>query len=353
MHRALPRILAAAAIACAPLVATVRAETVYFVSRTTGGLYSFDTSGTSIATVKDPGTFSEPAALAFGPDGNLFIGDATGGGRISRYDMTGGAVSTVVALSGTDPAFSGGPVSPAAIAFRPTGQGGQMLVGRNPAAIFTGAPAGPVLQVSGWQTGGTAAVQDYTSGTSQNFSPGLAVAADGTLYVSNSLYDISNPPIFILTGNVLKFGTTGDFQAEVAADGAGSGGLFGPTGLALAGNSLYVASVMNGFIYKTDLTNPDTATNTTVFGSANGDYVGPLATLSNGNLLAGAVATSGLIYQFDTSGSPVGSPFGGSSYGAIGGLAVAPVPEPSTLAIAVAGVAGLVHVLRRRSATRS
>lgn len=345
MHRALPRILAAAT-ACAVLVTAVRAETVYFVSRANGGLYSFDTSGTAITTVKEPNTFSQPAALAFGPDGNLYIGDATAGGRIARYEFSGGNVSTVVALSGTDPAFSGGPVSPAAIAFRPTGQ---MLVGRNPEAIFTGAPAGPVLQVSGWEVGGTATVQDYTSGTTQTYSPGLAVAADGTLYASNSLYGVET---FLLTGNVLKFGPGGTFQAEVAADGSGSGGLFGPTGLALAGNSLYIASVMDGIVYETDLTNPDTATNTTVFGITNGDNIGPLATLANGNVLAGAVATTGLIYQFDPSGELVGSPFGGGSYGAIGGLAVAPVPEPSTVVIGLTGVAVLVNLVRRRGAAR-
>jgi hypothetical protein len=325
--------------------AGARADLAYFVSKTTGGLYSLDTSnaGAGIATLAPAGTFTSPAALALGPDGNLYVGDSVGGGRVARYVVATGSVATVASLSGS------GPASPGAIAFRPGSQGGDMLVGRNPETAFYSYPTGPVLKVSAWGVGQTAAVQGYTTGASLDYSPGLAVAADGTLYVSNSLYDITT---YAMTGNVLKFDPSGSYQTAVTADGSGSGGLFGPSGLALVGTSLYVASTMNGYVYKTDLANPNTATNTAAFAYAGGDYIGPLAALSDGSLLVGSVSgPAGLIYEFDSSGSMTGY-FGASSYGQIGGIAVAPVPEPGAATLAVVAIAGLLvarHRQRRRA----
>jgi sugar lactone lactonase YvrE len=323
--------------------ATVAADVVYFVSKTTGGLYSFDTSGGGITTLSGAGTFSSPSALAMGSDGNLYIGDATGSGRIAKYVMTSGSVSSIVMLSGTDPSFGSGPVSPASIAFTPAGA---MLVGRNPENAFAGFPAGQVLEIVGWNSG-TPTVQNYTSGTTLNYQTGLAVAPDGTLYATNTVYDIFASPNPALVGDVLKFDGSGLYQSVTAVDGSGTGGLFGPTGLAVSGDSLYVASAMNGNVYKTDLTNPDTATNTSLFGSANGDYVGPLSLLSDGSLLAGSVSgPAGLIYQFDSSGDLINA-FGAPAYGQIGGIVA--VPEPSAFVLAAAGVTGFAVWRVRRS----
>jgi len=331
-------ILGLAIAACAP--AAARGDIAYFVSMTTGGLYSFDTSnpGAGISTQAPAGTFSSPSALAFGPDGNLYVGDGNGGGRVARYIVSTGSVATVASLA------TAGPVGPGAIAFRPSAQGGEMLVGRNPYTAFYSYPTGSVLKVSGWGAGQTAAVQNYTSGASLDYSPGLAVAADGSLYVSNSYYNLLT---YEMTGNVLKFDASGAFQSEVAADKHASYGLYGPSGLALAGNSLFIASTMNGTIYKTNLLDPNTATNTSFFAmtpvdpvSFYPDFIGPLAALSDGGLLTAGVANSGLMYRFDSSGSLVGS-VGGSSYGQIGGIAIAPVPEPAAAAMAAAGAAAL------------
>ena len=324
----------------------VHADTVYFTSKTTGGLYSFDTSGTAITQIAANNTFTSPTALALGPDGNLYIGDGVGGGRVARYVMTTGSVATVVSLAGS------GPASPGALAFRTSAQGGQMLVGRNPETAFFSYPTGPVLEVSGWNTGQTPSVQAYTTGASVDYSPGLAVAADGTLYVSNSLYNIAT---LAMTGNVLKFDSSGTLQAEVTADGSGSGGLFGPAGLAIVGNSLFVASTMDGSIYKTNLLDPSIATNTTFFAmtpldpaSNYPDFIGPLAAMSDGGLLTGGVASSGLIYHFDATGS-LQHVFGDASYGAVGGIVA--VPEPSAALLALAGVscAGLWRSWRRKA----
>lgn len=332
--------------ACVP--AQAKADTTYFVSQTTGGLYSFDTSGTSITALTGTNTFPSASALALGPDGHLYVGDATAGGSIKRYVLSSGSISTVVTLNGAGPSFTGSPVNPGAIAFA---SDGSMLVGRNPGvAFFPGGvaawPGGPVLSVSGWGIGQSPSISSFTSGTSQDYSPGLAVAADGTLYASNSFYDVGTG---LMTGNVLKFNSSGAYQSVTAADGSESGGLFGPTGLAISGNSLYTASTIDGLVYKTDLTNPDTAQNTTVFGTIGDDYLGPLSMLSDGGLLVGAVAASGLIYRFDAAGDLIGD-YGGPSYGAIGGIVTVPEPAAAVLVLSAIAAAGLCRLRGRREA---
>jgi sugar lactone lactonase YvrE len=343
IRRIVPVIAALAAIVPA---ARLDADVVYFVSKTDGGLYSLNTSGGAITTISGTGTFTSPSALALGPDGNLYVGDATDGGSIKRYVTSSGSISMVAPLNGTGPAFSGAPVNPAAIAFTP---GGAMLVGRNPeVAFFPGGvaawPGGSVLSITGWQAGESPAIASYTSGTTQNYSPGLAVAADGTLYTSNSFYDAGT---LQMTGNVISFNSSGADPTEVAADQTGSG-LSGPAGLALSGNSLFIASTMNGNVYRTDLANPNPLSNTVLFGSTGGDYLGPLVLLSDGGLLAASVLpNSGTIYRFNASGNLIGT-FGGPSYGQIGGIAAVPEPGAMLLAATAGVVLSLRHSLGRR-----
>ncbi|MFM8379066.1 MAG: hypothetical protein ACKOB1_07050 [Planctomycetia bacterium] len=324
------------ALVCVTHMCATQADVVYFVSKTNGGLYTFDTSGGGITPLTGTNTFPSATALARGPDGNLYVGDSTGGGSIRRYALDSGSVSTVVTLTG---------VSPTALAFTP---GGAMLVGRNPESQFYGYPAGQVLEVVGWN-GGAPTVQNYTSGTGLNYQTGLAVAPDGRLFASNTLYDILASPA-ALTGNVVAFSGAGAYQAVVATDGTGLGGLSGPTGLGVFGTSLFTASAMNGNVYKTDLTNSDTATNTTEFATTGGDYIGPLAVLSNGDLLVGSVSGFGPIYQFGTTGSLLNTFGSGSVYGQIGGIVAVPEPAAAILALAGAACIGLRRIRRRRRA---
>jgi len=343
--RTIPALLAALALAAA-----ARAETVYFVSKTNGALYTFDTTAGGIAPLTGTNTFPNATALAMGPDGNLYVGDATDGGSIRRYVLSSGSVATVASLTGAGPAVPGGPVNPGAIAFTP---GGDMLVGRNPeVAFFTGGtaawPRGPVLSMTGWRAGESPSISAFTTGTAQDYSPGLAVAADGRLFASNSVYSTET---LQMTGDVFGFDASGTFQSAVAT-GNPPAGLFGPAGLALVGNSLFTASTMNGSIFKTDL-----LTGTTTFFTMTPvdpvtfypDFIGPLAATTDGSLLAGSVdANQGLIYLFDGSGGIV-TTFAGEEYGQIGGIVA--VPEPSAAWLAIGGVASLgLWSLRRRRA---
>jgi sugar lactone lactonase YvrE len=58
----------------------VRADLVYVVSLSLGGLYRFDSTdpNATVTTLQPSGglTLTSPSALAVGPDGNLYIGDS-------------------------------------------------------------------------------------------------------------------------------------------------------------------------------------------------------------------------------------------------------------------------------------
>jgi hypothetical protein len=336
-RRFLPRLVASLIVpltfAAAP--STGRGEMVYVTSFSTGELDRFDSAdpvGTK-TTLLAPGTLAAPTGLAFGSDGNLYIGTsgdfATVAPTIARYDVVNNTLSTAYTFASFD-------TYPAALAFK----GNDLLVGRNPFAGNTG----PIVQLANI-IGGSPLQSDYTSGLALASSPGLALAGDGTLYVSNQTY-VFGSPTGTASGPVERFDATGTYVNQVIADGAS--GLAGPTGLAIAGNTLYTSSIMNGTILVTDLTNDSTS----VLVDTTLPYaVGPLAVLSNGNLLAGDPSGAyDSIFQFDSSGTPIGSyPLG---LGQVGGITVAPVPEPGTVMLLGMGfVAGAALLRRRRRAT--
>lgn len=318
-------LLAAALVA---LVGSSRADTVYVVSFTTGELVRYDSTnpaGTK-TVLSGSGSLIKPAALAVGPDGNLYIGEngdgATFAPRISKFEPGTLTLSTVHAFAAFD-------VFPGSLAFK----GNDLLIGRNP---FYG-NTGPIVRLAN-ATGGVVATSDYTTGGSLASSPGLALGPDGRLYVSDQTYNFVSG---IASGPVKRFDAAGTYVGEVIA--SGSSGLFGPTGLAVSGSTLYTASIMDGSILQTNL-----ATDvTTAFANAGGVFeVGSLALLADGGLLAGSPSGSGNIYQFGSNGTLLGTY--ASGLGQIGGIAtVAAVPEPGTLTLAAAGLAAAGWLARR------
>ena len=302
------------------------ADTVYVTSFTTGELISYDSANPAgTQTVLLPaGSIIQPSAVAVGPDGNLYIGENGDGStyapRISKYEPATLTLSTVYLFAGFE-------VFPGSLVF----QGTDLLIGRNP---FFG-NTGPIVKLEN-ATGGLLALSDYTAGGSLASSPGLALAADGRLYVSDQTYNFISG---IASGPVKRFDAAGSYVGEVIADGAD--GLAGPTGLAINGTTLYTASIMNGSILQTDLTT-DT---TTAFATTGGPFeVGSLALLSDGSLLAGSPSGSGNIYHFGTDGTLM-STFA-SGLGQVGGIATVAVPEPASASLVVCGLAA-AGLLRR------
>jgi hypothetical protein len=328
-----------------------RGEWIYAVSKSGNTLVRFDSANTVDPSNLEQTTpvttlvsgLAQPSGLALGPDGRLYIAEWGDGGsiapRISRYDIAANQWAPLVSLNASTQA------QPGAIAFRPTALGGQMLVGR--VGTLGGSGEGGIVQVSGWNTvSPTVSPNAYNSGITLNGSSGLAVAADGTTYVSNSQYvNLGGNPVF--TGNVVSLNASGAYQQQVAADEFFTGGLSGPAGLILDGTSLFIGSVTNSKVFRTNL---GTAV-TTEFGSLGADKyyeVGPIAKLSNGSILAASVSGSGVISMLGSNGalSPLG--YSNASFGQLGGLVVAPVPEPGSVALAAVGLGGLAWALHRR-----
>ena len=310
------------------LVTATLADTVYVVSQSTNKLLAFDTATPStVATLSS--ALSKPSAIAKGSDGNLYIAEWGNGDsidpRISRYNPTTQQLAVVTTLNYATQS------NPSSLTFRPSLLGGELLVGR--------LGAGPILKVSGWN-GGSVAVADYTSGLALDGSLGLAVAADGTLYVSNTAYNG-----YVASGPIVSFNASGTSIGPVATAGSDQGGLSGPTGLLLSGSgqTLYSTSVMNGKIFATNLSTFATTQFTT---TGNPFESGPIAQLSDGSLLVGSVSgQSNTIYQFSSSGAMTGT-FSNNDFGTIGGILVAPVPEPSSLLLVMMGMIGTIGLAR-------
>lgn len=315
-------------VAAALLALPAGADTVYVASFTTGELISYDSADPAgTKTVLLPGgSLVSPGALALGPDGNLYIGENGDGSsfapRVSKYEPATLTLSTVYPFASFE-------VFPGSLVF----QGTDLLIGRNP--FFSN--IGPIVKLAN-ATGGPLAVSDYTTGGSLASSPGLALAADGRLYVSDQTYTFGSG---IASGPVKRFDAAGGYIGEVIADGAS--GLAGPTGLAINGTTLYTASIMTGSILQTDLTT-DT---TTAFATTGSPFeAGTVALLSDGGLLVGSPSGTGNIYHFSAGGTLL-STFA-SGLGQIGGIAT--VPEPGT-GIAAGAAAAAFWFVRRRQRT--
>lgn len=342
------------AAACLAPPEASRADLVYVLSKTTGGLYSFDSSNpAAITTVAAASTFNQPTTLALGADGNLYVGESPnpGGGdpRILRYVIGSGSISEVVNLSGTAAGYTGAAVYPGAIAFRRPGDGGEMLVGRNPESKN---PSGPVMAVSGWRTA-TPSVAAFTSGT-LNASPGLAVSPEtGRLYVSDDVYLGENQPIL---GTIAAFSGTSN-PATYIESYTTVGGYSGPIGLVVSGSTLYSANAVTNQIMATDVLGSGSSwqiAQVPLFASAYTYEVGALARLSDGDLLTGSlIAFSGQMYRISVSGSSATALYdpGASGFGQIAGIVTMVVPEPATIATGIAGMAAAAAWRRRRRRT--
>lgn len=319
-------------LACQFVVAgSGHGETVYVASKSHGRLLRFDTATPADVTVLS-GTLHQPAALAYGSDEKLYVAEWGNSGngntpQVRRYDPATGELSLVTELPGS---------KPSALAFAADGT---MLVGR------TG--AGSLYAVTGWNLG-TVTVSSFGPGLAG--STGIAVAANGAVYVSDMSLTPAGPGYDIASGPVVRLTAGGALDGVIVPDGSQTGGLSGPTGLALAGGDLYTASVMSGQIFKT--TGLGGEPSSAPFANLPDSFYsspGPLAALADGSFLAGsALPSNNSIYRVAANGDNLAAILN-PNFGQVGGIAV--VPEPGTCVLAAAAALALtVRRLRRRIA---
>jgi hypothetical protein len=201
------------------------AQARLLVSDETNHQVSFYNAGTGAFV--DPfiptgsGGLQDPNRMAFGPDGSLYVSDATG---ILRYNgQTGAFLDTFI------PAGTGGLDHPSGLVF---GSDGYLYVGS--------ATSGTILRYDGGTGAFVDAFVPAGSGGLQG-SNGLTFGPDGNLYVASPS-----------TNSVLRYdGLTGTFLDEFVP--AGDNGLDGPGDLAFGPDgNLYVSSANTNCVLRYD-----------------------------------------------------------------------------------------------------
>jgi streptogramin lyase len=276
----------------------------------------------------NPGLLQSPEGVAIGADRNIYIADATNGGRVAEYDgNTNKFIKDFVTPR------LGGLNRPNGIVFGPDGN------------LYVSSALGIVKEYNG-KTGGF--IKNFAKLSARNASAeGLVFGSDGNLYVSafNSL----GP-----TSEVEKFkGTTGASLGIFV--GNGSGGLKHPVGLFFGPNGdLFVSSAGDSQVKEYVGTTGAFARNFNRGGgllSPAGLVFGP-----DGNLYVSSFATKQIKKYDGATGAFIGNFEDGNKPGS-GGLngprylAFTPVPEPSSIVLMIAGTLSLLCYSWQRKKT--
>lgn len=287
---------------------TVGSE-IYLTSYFNGTVGKFAADGTPINTSLITG-LSNPSGIKLGPDGFLYVANR-GSGNVGRYSTTGSGNAT----------FLTGLSAPFGIAF--DGSGDMYIASYQ-----------STNSVRKYSANGTPLNMTYITGLPK--AEGLAFDPAGNLYVSD-----------FQLGTVSKYGPTGSLiNANFIT------GLNGPTALAIDANyNLFVSQYSSGRVGKY------TASTSSFNSSFISGYTEPEGIVLNadGSLLVASLA-GGRVQRYDASGTLVNANFitgVGSAYAMTGPSLFTPavVPEPSTYAMALAGLACGGFALWRRRMT--
>ena len=245
--------------------------------------------------------FNGPNGIAVDAAGNVYVADTSN--HVIRRISTGGAVTTLAGLAGvsgnTDgqaslARFSG----PSGIAVTPVGS--IYVADTYNHTIRVIATDGTVSTLAG--TAGAPGSVNGTGGAARFFSPsGLAIATDGTVFVS----DTFNHIIRRVSINGVVTTVAGTAGSQGAVNGAGASARFSyPYGLAIdSWSNLYVADSISHAVRKIDTLGGVTTVAGTIGVAGSVDNSGILASFNQPSGIA--IDLAGNIYVADTSNSTI------------------------------------------------
>ncbi|MFN0011637.1 MAG: hypothetical protein ACKVS8_08345 [Phycisphaerales bacterium] len=269
-------------------------------------------TGALVGTFASGPQLRNPNGIAYGPDGNLYVGLGDAGSILRYNGQTGAFMNTFVA------AGSGGLASVRDIAFGPDGNLYANSGGSNRVLKFngsTGAFVSVAAQLAGAVTGPV----------------GLTLGADGSVFVGAAT-----------SNRAYRFGPGNAFLRSYHP-----GTLSNTTGVALgADGMLYVAMSVSNVIARF---NPTTGLLLGTFGAGSGLNIPIYMTVApGGDLLVGSFATDNVL-RFDPVTGTSRGVFIAAGLGGLDGthdLVFMPVPGPGALAACVP--AAIVCLARRR-----
>jgi streptogramin lyase len=283
----------------------------------TGKLFAFDSaSGALQGTFGGSPYLTNPRGIAVGQDGNIYAGDALSN-AVQEFDGTTGAfIKTFV------PAGSHGLSYIYGMIFDPSGN--LYVASANSNTVVEFASDGTYLRTFG-------------AGSPLAGTTGLAFGPDGKLYVASSLSSqilVFDPA----TGNYL--GTFGPQIYQISGLAFGNGHLYVASGI--PGSNAFGILNLDGSVFAS-------FNDTMHLLTPGGMVVGPdtklyIASYGNGNVV-----------RYNADGSYDTTLVQGSGVGLSGPIyvALAGVPEPSSVALLGVGALGIAVIARRRSATAS
>jgi sugar lactone lactonase YvrE len=223
------------------------------------------TSGTFLGDFADSGKLTDPRAVIFGSDGNLYVADGDGTGQVLRYNGQTGAFLDVFVHPG-----AGGLNHPSSMLFGPDGDLYVLSTATSEIQRYQG-PSG--------NTPGAYIDTFVTAGSGGEHQPlSMAFGPDGNLYVANSF---ANDPI---SGGIQRYqgpsgNTPGAFINTFIAPGTGGlikplNLIFGPDGDLFVGS----ADATGGSLAK-----PRTSA-VLRYQGATGEFLGTFVTPDSGGL---------------------------------------------------------------------